>query len=581
MLAFFSLNAFSGLSFLNNSNSNDQVKKAEDAFSFSYQKIKDGGYELLWIMPENYYLYKDKIKIISEENIKYEKEIISKTIPFNDVYFGEVEVFSNVAKINVQFSNYTEEKSKNVIIEYQGCWSKGICYPPIQKEIVIEVEPVIEDEKKQEIIDIKEVETEFFGDKNIYEDALKDNKLYIVIGVFFLAGLMLSLTPCVFPMIPILSSIIIGQGKNITKKKSFFLSSVYVLSMAVAYTLAGIFAGLFGSNVQASLQNPYVISVFSIIFIILAFSMFGYYNLEMPKFIQEKINNVSYKQKGGNILGVSIMGFLSALIVGPCMAAPLAGALIYIGQTGSPFIGGLALFSLSIGMGIPLIIIGTTTGHMLPKAGKWMESIKNFFGVSLIMLSIYMLDRIVSREYILLMLSIVLIMYAIYIDPFKNNNKIIRGISSIMLIYGVSLMIGFLSGNSSFVNPLKSNEIISNKEMLKYTEVNDLNSLKKEINNTEKGIVIYFYADWCVSCKEQEKIFNSEEIKLSLSEKKLIKVNITNYNDDSKELLSYYDVVGPPTIMFLDSNKEELKKLRSIGLLQLEKLKKYLEISKI
>ncbi len=411
---------------------------------------------------------------------------------------------------------------------------------------------------------------------------------------------MLAFTPCVFPMIPILSSIIVGQGDNISTSKAFSLSLVYVLAMAVTYTIAGVIVGLSGENIQIWFQNPWVISVFAGIFVLLSIAMFGFYELQMPSSIQNKLNNISSGAKQGSYVGAGIMGLLSALIVGPCVTAPLIGALIYIAETGNAWIGGIALFSLSMGMGAPLLAIGTSAGKILPKAGAWMDVVKAVFGVLLLGLAIWMLERILPAPIILLLAGALLIVSAIYLgalevikDSATGWSKLWKGLGFISLIYGAILVIGASKGSHSLLQPLQS--IVSAQQVenndghtnsgsgheLPFQIVKGLDGLQTslvEAANNGSPVMLDFYADWCVSCKEMESFtFSNNKVQKSLDNFVMLQSDVTKNDAQDKALLKELGLFGPPAILFYDSKGIELRNYRIVGFMDAEKFSSHVE----
>ena len=380
---------------------------------------------------------------------------------------------------------------------------------------------------------------------------LKNGNIFLILGTFFLFGLALSLTPCIFPMIPILSSIIVQHSNNndgkISAKQGFILSLVYVLSMSIAYTIAGVLAGLFGANIQAMLQNPYVLISFSLLFVALAFSLFGYYSLELPQSFQNKINSITGNKKGYS--SIAIMGFLSALIVGPCVAPPLAGALLYIGQTGDAVLGGLALFIMSIGLGVPLLLIGIGAGKYMPKPGGWMNTVSKIFGVVMLAMAIYMLDRLLEQYIIFILFALLSFASAIYL--LKTKNTFAKIVSIILIVLG---------GYFSYLSSHTSNEHFD------YKYVKTIKELDNILKNTTQPVMLDFWASWCVSCKELENItFKDEKVKNTLKPYLLLKADVTKNTKDDQELMKRFQVFGPPALIFFDKNGKELKSKRMIG----------------
>ena len=411
---------------------------------------------------------------------------------------------------------------------------------------------------------------------------LTEGNLLATLAAFFGFGLLLAFTPCVFPMIPILSSIIVGQGEKISAYRGFVLSLVYVVAMAVTYTVAGVFAGMFGENLQAAFQNPWMLSGFAAIFVLLSLSMFGFYELQMPAFIQSRLTEVSNRQQGGSLTGVAIMGFLSALIVGPCVAAPLAGALIYIGQSGDALLGGLALFALSMGMGAPLIAIGTGAGKLLPGAGPWMDRIKAVFGVMLLAVAIWMLERILPASVTLLLWAALLILCSIYLNaldglPVEASGwaRLWKGVGVVSLVYGILLLIGATSGAHDPLQPLqnviaKQGSAQGNRQdHLPFVKIKSVADLERELADAArqgKAAMVDFYADWCVSCKEMEKYtFANAEVQSALSGMVLLQADVTANDEADKALLKYFQLIGPPSILFYDSSGDKRPELSLVG----------------
>jgi len=415
------------------------------------------------------------------------------------------------------------------------------------------------------------------------QDALVNklnNSGYGSIFLFFLLGLGLTFTPCVFPMIPILSGIIAGQGDNTDTRKSFFLSLSYVLAMALTYAIVGVFAAVGGENLSVALQTPTVIYGFAVLFLILSLSMFGFYELQMPAFIQNKLNNISNAQDGGNLISAGIMGALSALIVGPCVTAPLIALIVFIAESGNVLLGGLSLFALGLGMGVPLLIIGTGAGKFLPKAGGWMDSVKSFFGIMMIALAIWMLDRVVATEITALLAGILLIFTAIYmgaLDGIKENatgwSRFFKSSAIVILIYGITLLLSAASGKASLFNPLKSfaggggsysgAANIASTEKLNFKKVKSIEDLDEAValaNSNGQAVMLDFYADWCVSCKEWEGItFVDPAVIDSLKDTVLLKADVTDNDDIDKALTKKFGLVGPPAIIFFDKKGAENK----------------------
>ena len=387
-------------------------------------------------------------------------------------------------------------------------------------------------------------------------------------------------------MIPILSGIIVGQGEELSTRKAFTLSLVYVLAMALTYTVVGILVGLSGENIQAWFQNPWIIGSFAAIFVALSFSMFGFYDLQMPASIQSKLTAISNSQQGGNIAGVAIMGLLSALIVGPCVTAPLVGALIYIAETGDAVLGGMALFSLSMGMGAPLLVIGTSAGKLLPRAGAWMDAVKAFFGVLLLGLAIWLLERVAPATLTMFLWAMLIIVSAVYMgatsglpDDAGGWRKLWKGVGTVLLVYGIIILIGLSAGNRNVFQPLKGlsaggGATVAEAAHLKFKQikgVEGLNAALAEARAAGKPVMLDFYADWCVSCKEMEVMtFADPAVQKALEGVVLLQADVTPNDEKDTELYKHFGIIGPPSIMFFDAQGNERRNYRVVGFMKPE-----------
>jgi thiol:disulfide interchange protein DsbD len=390
-------------------------------------------------------------------------------------------------------------------------------------------------------------------------------------------------------MIPILSSIIVGQGPSVTSYRGFILSLIYVLAVSITYSMIGVIAGLFGENLQTLFQTPWIIISFVLIFILLSFSMFGFYELQLPATWQTRLALLSQRQQGGTFVGVAIMGFLSALIVGPCVAAPLAGALIYIGQTGDAFLGGLALFFMSLGMGVPLLLIGISAGHWLPKAGVWMNQVKVVFGVLLLAVAIAMLERIISATLALSLWASLLLISAVYLgalEPLNNNasgwRKLFKGIGLILLVYGILLMIGAASGRGHLLQPLQWNQgTIDRSAAPSFKAIKGLEELQRELaiaKTQVKPVMLDFYADWCISCGELERFtFTDPKVQELLNRFILLRTDVTPNDQFDKALYQHFEVFAPPVLLFFSPQGEEQRSYRIVGFISATDFRQHLE----
>lgn len=493
----------------------DEFLHPDKAFQLDVAAIDSISLEGIFKVAPGYYLYKDRIKFeIKDTN---QGKVTNVDLPTGDMKddpnFGNKEVYHHDFAARIA----TENTAENIVLlaKFQGCSEKGLCYAPQTKTYELSIVGGVANAAISNIADNTDA---VVNNDDKTTQALKSGNLWLVVSLFFVAGLLLSFTPCVLPMIPILSSIILNsQSKQAKPSKlhAFALSVAYVLGMALTYTLAGVAAGLSGSLLSQSLQNVWVLSATALVFVILALSMFGLYELKLPAAFENKILHVSQKLKGGEFLGVFLMGALSALVVSPCVAAPLAGALIYIGQSRDVFLGGAGLFALAIGMGVPLLLIGASAGSILPKAGSWMSIVRNFFGVLMLAMAAYL------------------------VWPVLPN---------------------------SFTAPVNKILGFSVENKLPFSGVKSVTELDAAIQGASgKTIMLDFYADWCVSCKEMEKFtFSKPEVHTALKNIVLLKADVTENNADDQALLKRFNLFGPPGIIFFDQSGKELP-IRVIG----------------
>lgn len=515
------------------------------------------------------YVYKNKLKVVIDNG----DNIISKVeLPLSEKFHDEDVYFKNL-KFDIPLNELNNINS--ITIKYQGCSTQGLCYSPLSQKILLKESAISENKKIDEPKQTPKTENE----TDMIVNSLKGDNLFTTLGLFFGFGLLLALTPCIFPMIPILSGIIVGASKHgkMTAFRGFTLSIVYVLSMSMAYTIAGVIAGIFGANLQAYLQNPYVLSTFAFVFVLLAFSMFGYYKLELPHSITHRINKISHNKEKDGVVGIAIMGFLSALIVGPCVAPPLAGALVYIGQTGDAVLGGAALFAMSLGMGLPLLLIGIGAGKFMPRPGGWMDSVSKIFGIVMLAIALWLLERVVPSTVTVYVWSILLIATGIYLS--KYHHIITRTISLLIIVLGVIIFVGAISGSTNPLNPLEkftSSKVVSQSSEIKFKRVLSLKELNEEIAKSTKPVLVDFTAKWCIACKEFENItFKDQRVIDKIQSFNLIKVDVTDNSDEEKEIMDNFNLFGPPAILFF-KDKNELKELRIVGYKNPEEFLNYL-----
>ena len=561
----------------------DDFLAPDVAFKLALSAQDAGTIQATFKVVPGYYLYRERIKfeIAADSNHKITSVMLPAGEIKDDPNFGKQEVYHHNFKANIQLSDSSDKK---VIIHatYQGCSEKGLCYAPIKKTISVKLG---ENSQQSSVSD----STNNVDSDDDSANLLKTGNIWLIVAGFFAAGLLLSLTPCVLPMIPILSSIIVGSQSNITpnsESHSFSLSVAYVLGMAFSYTMVGIAAGLSGSLLSQSLQNPMVLGASALVFVALALSMFGFYELKLPSFFENRILNASNKLKGGQLFGVFVMGLLSALIVSPCIAAPLAGALIYISQSQDVLLGGTALFALSIGMGVPLLLIGASAGQLLPKVGGWMTSVRNFFGVLMLGMAIWLIAPVILVSIQLGMWATLFIVTAVYLNALDSLPvhaskfaKFWKGIAVILLISGITFLLGAVSGGKSVLQPLSGftpsattnsglSQIntVKTEPALTFLRVKTNAELDEYLSTTKKPIMLDFYADWCVACKEYEKFtFSDPTVQELLNNTTLLQVDVTKNSDEDKILLKRFMLFGPPGIIFFDQNGQEITSLKTVG----------------
>lgn len=548
-----------------------EILTPDQAFQLDIKAENQRTLKANFAIAKGHYLYRDKVTFESQ-NLVIET-IFPKGDIKKDTHFGEVEVYHNVLTATLILNNPPANLEKvKVQASYQGCSEKGLCYSPIRKTFEINLPNGSTDNANTAM-------TESTSDQAT--SLLKSGKLWLVIVGFFGFGVLLALTPCVLPMIPILSGIIVGDKKvhhhATSRLHAFNLSLAYTLGMSLSYTLAGIAAGLSGQLLSNALQSPWMLGITSMIFVFLAFSMFGFYELRLPSAIENRMVNIANGIKGGQFLGVFSMGALSALIVSPCVAAPLAGALIYIGQTHDVVLGGVALFSLSIGMSIPLLLIGASAGHVLPKAGPWMTAMRDFFGFVMLGLAIYLISPVTPSSLQMLLWAALLIIPAIYlraIDSLPTNasplQRLFKGVGIILLALGITMIIGAASGAKSPLNPLSgivSKQPSTSNSGLSFKRIHSIAELEASIQNAKgKTVMLDFYADWCVACKELEQFtFSDTGIKNALKDTILLQADVTNNTPEDIALLNRFKLFGPPGMVFFNQTGQEISSLKVVG----------------
>jgi len=548
--------------------SNDTV------FQVSTKRTDPNTFIIHWQIKPEHFLYAKRIKIKKEEQDDLQINIMQmpKAERKTDKQGKTFSVYRNTLTLPVAV--LASEPGESLIqLHYQGCADDGFCYPPVERTIKLtfnkELELVATSLEKP--VPKTKVNDQLKA-KISKEEAVFDDHWTIIILSFFGFGLLLAFTPCVLPMVPVLSGIIVGHGSDLTTRKAFLLSLSYVLSMAATYALVGALVAYLGSNLQILMQSPWSISLFSFIFVLLSLSMFGFYELKLPTSWQSKLASISRSKGSGHYLSAAIMGCLSTLILSPCVTAPLIGALSYIAHTGDLMLGSLALFFLGLGMGLPLLLIGTSAGKLLPKAGDWMNSVKSFFGFLLLAVAVYLMDRIIPSFISMILWGSLFIFSGISCGALNTQSKkISQSTGLILLVYGLLILIGASMGNNNPIQPLKplleKDVVYAKTSPTSKKRVMNLAETKQAIQNAQgKPVMLDFYADWCNSCKVMEATtFKDPEVANALKDFVILKADITANNREDQNLLRHYSVVAPPTFLFFDSEGNEIESLRIIG----------------
>jgi thioredoxin:protein disulfide reductase len=527
------------------------------------------------------YLYRDKLAytVKSPADVKIARVDTPAGDVKDDPSFGRTEVYHQGFSANLALSRaLTGNETLVLAATWQGCnEAVGVCYPPIKRDFTLTagggVAAVAASTAAASATPDAAKPAANESDTSKIERVLKGGSFWAVVATFFGFGLLLALTPCVFPMIPILSGIIAGQNNQLTKASGFLLSLAYVLGMAITYALAGVAAALSGTLLSNALQNPWALGIGAGIFVLLAMSMFGFFELQLPSFIQSKFSDASNKMKGGNFIGVFVMGALSAVIVGPCVAPPLAAALAFIAQTGNTTLGGVALFVLALGMGVPLLLVGLSAGALLPRAGGWMNAVKYFFGVMMLAIAIYLISPIIPAWINMLLWAALLIASAIYLhalDPLPEKasgwKRLWKGLGVVLLIGGLSIILGMLAGSRDLLQPLEVYKggvfkggpagvaMAAEQEGLAFEKVKSVAELDARLAAAKaegRAVMLDFYADWCVSCKEMEHFtFSDPKVQARLHKMVLLQADVTDNTDADKALLKRFSLFGPPGLIF-------------------------------
>lgn len=581
----------------------------EKAFAMRAQALDAQTVEVVFEVAKDYYLYGDKFRFEAEPpGVTFGPPDKPAGKTHKDDFFGEVETHRGELRILVPVQAPAGTTRFELFATSQGCWDGGICYPPTTQQASIDL--AAPPKKAGGFLDsvlggragagsatsstpagivaqangtdagasaAGTVSSDETGD---IARLLSGASVPIILLSFFGFGLLLAFTPCTFPMIPILSGIIVGQGHKVSHMRAFVLSLAYVLGMAATYALAGVAAGMTGTMLSAALQNVWVLSAFALMFVLLSLSMFGFYELQLPSALQSRLADTASHGKGGHLGGVTVMGVLSALIVGPCVAAPLAGALLYIAQTGDAVLGGWALFAMGLGMGAPLLAVGVASRSLLPKVGPWMEGVKKAFGVMLLAVALWMITPVIPALAMMLGWAALLLFSAIFlhaIDPLpaqaKGWQRFWKGVGVVLLLAGAAILLGALAGSRDPLQPLSilRAQAAAAVKVPQFEKVNSIAELDARLAQTDRPVLLDFYADWCVSCKEMERFtFSDATVAERMGRMLLLKADVTANTDEHKALLKRFGLFGPPGILFFDDHGKEREGMRVVGFMKAE-----------
>ena len=556
----------------------------DEAFVFTHDRLPDGQLELVWEIAPRYYLYRDKFKVESPNRTA---EVALGELPpgeeKDDAEFGKVRIFRDRFMATASLQPATGAREVTVKVTYQGCAEDGICYPPIRKTLVLPAmagaaaavptgQALSAPPPGEGAGDLSEVDR--------ISSELAGSGLPRVVATFLGFGLLLSLTPCVFPMVPIVSGLVVGEHGRASAVRGLVLSGTYVLAMATVYALAGLLAGLFGQNLQAAFQHPVALVTFSAVFVALALSMFGFFHLQLPAGLRQRLHLSSQNARSGSLAGAAAMGGLSAVIVGPCVAPPLAGALLYLGQQGSPLVGGVALFALGLGMGVPLLLVGASAGHFLPRAGAWLERVQHVFGVVSLGVAVWFLGRILPPEVTLALWAALFIGTGVFLgalEPLPETatgwSKLWKALGLGLLLYGGVLVVGAAAGADDLrrpLAPLTAPQVAHAAERgPAFQPIKGQSGLAQALEAARgagRPALLDFYADWCIECKKLEReTFENADITAKLAGFTLLRADVTLNDAEDRALLASLSLHGPPAVLMFDSTGRERRAQRLVG----------------
>lgn len=553
-----------------------------DAFRLEARAAGPGAVEVRYLIAPGYYLYRDKLQFKSaSEGVALGPPELPPGKRKHDEFFGEVETYRGDLRIRVPYRAEPGTGQLTLVAMSQGCADAGVCYVPQEQQVVVALAQGAAAPAGPAWAP-SDAGPGLFGTAGGNDDLsvarVFDHSAWLVVLTFFGFGLLLAFTPCVLPMVPILSGIIVGHGHRVTRAHAFALSLAYVLGMALTYTVAGVLAGLSGALLSSALQNPWVLGSFAAVFVVLAGSMLGWYKLQLPQGLQSRLAAALNRLPGGRYAAVFVMGALSALIAGPCVAAPLAGALLYIGQSGNVPLGGAALFAMAVGMGVPLLVIGVSAGALLPRVGPWMQTVQRIFGYVLLGVAIYFVSPLVSGAVSMGAWALLLVFAAMQLRALDTLPpqagafaRFAKGVGIVMLVAGVVYLIGALSGAQDMRQPLSflraGAQARPEAQLHVFQRVGSVAELDAAVSAAGgRPVMLDFYADWCVSCKEMERdTFTDPRVRERFERMLTLQADVTANHADHLALLKRFRLFGPPGIVFFDREGREIEGLRVVG----------------
>ena len=560
----------------------DQFLQPDEAFRFDATADGTDRVRLNWEIADGYYLYRARIKVATSSA---DAQLGAAQMPTgqikDDEYFGKQEIYHHELSALIPVARAGAlPLDLPLAVTYQGCAEAGLCYPPITKNVTVHLSGHASGASSGgsggSAVAGAGNTASGAGGQDWFAALIRGGNPFVMLGWFYLAGLLLAFTPCVLPMVPILAGIIAGNGERITTGRAFALSLTYVLGMALTYTLAGIAGAAAGSQIQTLFQQWWVLTLFAALFVVLALSMFGVFTLQMPAAIQSRVAQLSNRQSAGTFGGVAIMGALSALIVTTCVGPALVGALLVISQTGQIARGGGPLFAMSIGMGTPLLIVGASAGRLLPRAGAWMDTVKKLFGVMMLAVAAWMLARVVSERVALLLWAVPALVLGWLLWHEARGRAasvwVLRGAGMVAGAYAMVLAAGAALGGTDPFAPLPA--LAAHSQALPFRSIKSVAELERAVSEARaagRGVLVDFSADWCTSCKEMERYtFTDPRVKAALGTALLLRADVTANNADDKALLKHFGIIGPPTIAFYDKSGEERAQYRVVGYMKAE-----------